>query len=38
MTHIAMQQADHEGNVVSWGEHVSDEQYGQAPDLTEVSG
>jgi len=28
MTHIAIQQADEHGNVVSWGEHVSDEQYG----------
>jgi quercetin dioxygenase-like cupin family protein len=28
MTHIAMQQADEEGNAVTWGEHVSDEQYG----------
>ena len=28
MTHIAMQQADDSGNVVSWGEHVTDEQYG----------
>ncbi|HEX4436191.1 MAG TPA: cupin domain-containing protein [Solirubrobacteraceae bacterium] len=31
MTHIAMQQADEEGNVVAWGEHVTDEQYGVAP-------
>jgi quercetin dioxygenase-like cupin family protein len=37
MTHIAIQQADESGSPVSWGEHVSDEQYGQAPDLTEVS-
>ena len=28
MTHIAIQQGDEHGNVVSWGEHVSDEQYG----------
>ena len=27
MTHIAMQQADDDGNVVAWGEHVTDEQY-----------
>ena len=27
MTHLAMQQADDQGNVVSWGEHVSDEEY-----------
>jgi quercetin dioxygenase-like cupin family protein len=38
MTHTAMQQADENGNVVNWGEHVTDEEYGQAPDLTEVSG
>jgi quercetin dioxygenase-like cupin family protein len=30
MTHIAMQQQDAEGNVVSWGEHVTDEEYGAA--------
>jgi quercetin dioxygenase-like cupin family protein len=30
MTHIAIQQADDQGNVASWGEHVSDEEYGQA--------
>jgi len=27
MTHIAMQQQDAQGNVVSWGEHVTDEEY-----------
>jgi quercetin dioxygenase-like cupin family protein len=37
MTHIAIQQADESGSFVSWAEHVSDEQYGQAPDVTEVS-
>jgi quercetin dioxygenase-like cupin family protein len=31
MTHIAMQQTDEEGIAVTWGEHVSDEQYGAAP-------
>jgi quercetin dioxygenase-like cupin family protein len=31
MTHIAMQQADEEGSAVTWGEHVTDEQYGTAP-------
>ena len=35
MTHIAMQQADDDGNVVTWGEHVSDEQYAQAPSTSE---
>ena len=33
MTHIAMQQADDEGNVVEWGRHVSDDEYAQAPPL-----
>ena len=37
MTHVAIQQADESGSPVTWGEHVSDEQYGQAPDVTEVS-
>jgi quercetin dioxygenase-like cupin family protein len=27
MTHIAMQEADESGSVVTWGEHVSDEEY-----------
>jgi quercetin dioxygenase-like cupin family protein len=27
MTHIAMQQVDEQGSAVTWGEHVSDEQY-----------
>jgi quercetin dioxygenase-like cupin family protein len=31
MTHIAMQAADDDGSVVTWGAHVSDEQYGRAP-------
>jgi quercetin dioxygenase-like cupin family protein len=33
MTHIAMQQADDDGNVVVWGEHVTDEEYGRAPQI-----
>jgi len=33
MAHVAMQQADADGNVVTWGEHVTDEEYGQAPPL-----
>src|SRR3954470_4376050 len=32
MTHIAMQLADESGSPVTWGEHVSDAEYGQAPD------
>jgi quercetin dioxygenase-like cupin family protein len=27
MTHLAMQQLDEEGGAVSWGRHVSDEEY-----------
>jgi len=37
MSHVAIQQADESGSPVSWGEHVSDEQYAQAPDVTEAS-
>jgi quercetin dioxygenase-like cupin family protein len=33
MTHLAMQQADDEGTAVTWGEHVTDEQYQAAPQL-----
>jgi quercetin dioxygenase-like cupin family protein len=31
MTHIAMHQADEQGSVVTWGEHVTDEEYNSAP-------
>jgi quercetin dioxygenase-like cupin family protein len=31
MTHVAIHQADASGSTVTWGEHVTDEQYGQAP-------
>ena len=31
MVHVAMQQADDSGNVVSWGRHVADAEYVQAP-------
>ena len=31
MVHIAMQQNDESGSPVSWGDHVTDEEYGQAP-------
>ena len=30
MTHIAMQEADESGSVVTWGERVSDEEYAAA--------
>jgi quercetin dioxygenase-like cupin family protein len=28
MVHVAMHQVDDQGNAVTWGEHVSDEDYG----------
>ncbi len=31
MTHLAMQLADESGSPVTWGEHVTDEEYGQQP-------
>jgi len=31
MTHVAIQQADDDGSVVTWGEHVSDDEYGGGP-------
>jgi hypothetical protein len=31
MTHLAMQEADDSGSPVTWGEHVTDEEYGAAP-------
>ena len=37
MTHIAIHQADEDGSTVTWREHVSDDHYAQAPDVTEVS-
>jgi quercetin dioxygenase-like cupin family protein len=33
MTHIAIQLADESGSPVTWGEHVSDEDYAQAPAI-----
>jgi quercetin dioxygenase-like cupin family protein len=35
MTHIAMQLADETGSPVSWGRHVSEDEYAQAPALDE---
>ena len=32
MAHIAMHQNDESGSPVTWGEHVTDEQYGATPD------
>jgi quercetin dioxygenase-like cupin family protein len=31
MTHLAMQQVDDDGNAVTWGEHVTDDNYDAAP-------
>jgi quercetin dioxygenase-like cupin family protein len=31
MTHLAMLEVDDEGNSATWGEHVTDEEYGQQP-------
>jgi quercetin dioxygenase-like cupin family protein len=33
MTHIAMLQVDDEGNTATWGDHVSDDEYGAAPPI-----
>jgi quercetin dioxygenase-like cupin family protein len=33
MLHIAMQEADDSGSVVTWGEHVTDEEYYKQPAL-----
>jgi hypothetical protein len=30
MVHIAIQQADESGSPVTWGRHVTDEEYDQA--------
>jgi quercetin dioxygenase-like cupin family protein len=34
MTHVAMHQADDAGSFVTWGEHVTDDEYSQAPEVT----
>jgi quercetin dioxygenase-like cupin family protein len=31
MTHLAMLEVDDQGNPATWGDHVSDEEYGAAP-------
>src|SRR5205814_3634134 len=33
MTHLAMLEVDDEGNPATWGDHVTDEEYGAAPAL-----
>ena len=32
MTHLAMQDVDDGGNAVSWGDHVTDEEYSATPE------
>jgi hypothetical protein len=38
MVHLALIQVDDEGNAATWGDHVTDEEYGAAPDVTEGDG
>jgi quercetin dioxygenase-like cupin family protein len=33
MAHVAIHQADDEGNTVTWGEHVTDQEYAEAPPV-----
>lgn len=33
MTHMVMQEADDQGSPVTWGEHVTDEEYSAAPSI-----
>ena len=33
MAHLAMLQVDDEGNNATWGDHVTDEEYGAAPPI-----
>jgi quercetin dioxygenase-like cupin family protein len=33
MTHLAMQEVDDQGSAVTWGVHVTDEEYGAAPAI-----
>jgi quercetin dioxygenase-like cupin family protein len=33
MAHIAMQEADDQGTVVTWGKQVTEEEYSKQPDL-----
>jgi quercetin dioxygenase-like cupin family protein len=33
MTHLSLVEVDDEGNAATWGEHVTDEEYGAAPPL-----
>ncbi len=31
MVHLAIQEADDSGSPVTWGKHVTDDEYGAAP-------
>jgi quercetin dioxygenase-like cupin family protein len=33
MTHLAMQEVNDQGSAVTWGQHVTDEEYGAAPAI-----
>jgi quercetin dioxygenase-like cupin family protein len=34
MTHVAIQEAGDDGSPVTWGEHVTDEEYAAAPPIS----
>jgi hypothetical protein len=36
MTHLEMQEADDESSPVTWGGHVTDEEYGAAPPIDDI--
>ncbi len=33
MTHLAIQEVDDQGSAVTWGQHVTDAEYGEAPAI-----
>ena len=33
MTHLALHEADDRGNVATWGDHVTDVEYGAGPSI-----
>jgi len=33
MAHIAIQEADKNGNIIVWGKHLTDEEYAQQPEI-----
>jgi len=38
MLHLAMQQLDGEGNLVTWGDHVTDTEYERTPATSQPGG